>query len=115
MKLVITPEFEQLLARCSDPREPAFWLLVGAAMYYLYGFVIVRHIYREDEERLGPVPFNRFAHVILFVAPIAFIWPVPWLNWSFRESEASAERWAERERECEANRVLYEWQPRSEG
>lgn len=115
MKLVITPEFEQWLTLCSNPREPAFWLLVGAAIYYLYGFVIVRHIYRDDEERLGPVPFNRLAHVVLFVTPVAFIWPIPWLNWSFREAEESAEQWAQREKDRDANRVLYEWQPKSQG
>lgn len=115
MTLVITPEFEALLQRLGNPRDPACWLLIGFALYYLYGFVIVRHIYRDDEDRLGPVPFNRFAHLLLFVAPIAIMWPIPWLNWSFRESEAAAERWAQRESERDANRVLYEWKPESEG
>jgi len=115
MTLVISPEFQELMLRFANPRDPAFWLLAGAAIYYLYGCMIVRHIYREDEERLGPVPFNRFAHLLLFVVPIALIWPIPWLNWMFRESDAAAELWAQREENREAGRVIYEWKPKSNG
>lgn len=72
--------------------DPEVWIATGLILYYVYGFVIVRHIYADDEQRLGPIPFNRMAHVVLFVIPIAVIWPVPALNWYFRESEEAASR-----------------------
>lgn len=80
---------EQLRQQLFDPET---WLVTAAVVYYLYGFVSVRHIYRHDEERLGATPFDRVAHVLLFVFPVALIWPIPWLNWICRESEEAAIR-----------------------
>ena len=88
---------EQFWLHLLDPQawsitDPQTWVIAGAVIYYCYGFVSVRHIFRHDEDRVGATPFDRFAHLLLFVAPMAVIWPIPWLNWICRESEAAAIR-----------------------
>lgn len=60
--------------------EAEVYIIMAVAFYFLFGFITVREIYRADEERLGANPFDRMAHVVMFVFLAAWIWPVVWLN-----------------------------------